>query len=162
MSKATLEQPTADAAAPTGDAAARITPSTRNVPSVELFANQLPILIRQGKTKTITITGAVYDQPFSGNITLQPTPNFATGCPLFGNVPFNGVYNNVQFPVGPNSIQLPFTVTGPTNVPPGNYTCKLTYDAEAFFLGLTPVGKGNTVSIPYTLKRPLRPGEPDI
>jgi len=156
MSKATLEPPTKDAAA-------RITPASRTIPSVEIFANQLPIIIRQGKTKTITLTGAVYDQPFSGNITLRPTPDFATGCPLFANVPFNGQYNNIQIPVGPNSVQLQFSVTGPTSLRPGNYTCKLTYDAEfASFGGPIRVDKGNTISIPYTLKKPLLPGEPDI
>jgi|GEM_PF-5208251 len=155
MSKATLEPPTKDAAT--------IQPASRNIPSVEIFANQLPIIIRQGKTKTITLTGAVYDQPFVGNITLRPTPDFATGCPLFGNVPFNGQYINVKIPVGPNSVQLAFTVTGPASLKPGNYTCKLTYDAEfATFAGPIRVDKGNTISIAYTLKKPLLPGEPDI
>ncbi|HXA16999.1 MAG TPA: hypothetical protein VN380_08410 [Thermoanaerobaculia bacterium] len=153
MSKATLEPPTAEAS---------IAPAARTIPSVEIFANQLPILIRQGKTKTITLTGAVYDQPFTGNITLQPTPNFQSGCPLFANIPFNGVYTNIQIPVGPNSVQLPFSVTGPTNLKPGDYICKLTYDAEyAAIGGPIPVGKGNTVSIKYTLKKPALPGEPD-
>jgi hypothetical protein len=155
MSKATLEPPTKDAAT--------ITPASRNITSVEIFANQLPIIIRQGKTKTITLTGAVYDQPFVGNITLRPTPDFATGCPLFANVPFNGQYNNLQLPVGPNSVQLSFSVTGPTSLKPGNYVCKLTYDAVLNVLGGPfHVGKGNTISIAYTLKKPLLPGEPDI
>ena len=155
MSKATLEPPT--------KGAARITPAARDIPSVEIFANQLPIIIRQGKTKTITLTGAIYDKPFVGSITLRPTPDFATGCPLFANVPFNGQYTNLQIPVGPNSVQLQFSVTGPTSLKPGNYTCKLTYDAEfAGFGGPFPVGKGNTISIAYTLKKPLLPGEPDI
>jgi hypothetical protein len=155
MSKATLEKPT--------DAAAKITPANRTIPSVEIFANQLPILIRQGKTKTITLTGAVYDQPFTGNITLRPTPDFQSGCPLFANIPFNGVYTNVTFPVGPNSVQLAFSVTGPTNLPLGDHVCKLAYDAVIGTLaGPLSVGKGNTVSIAYTLKRALRPGEPDI
>lgn len=154
MSKAVLEPPVGNAA--------KINPAERTIPSVEIFANQLPINIRQGKTKTIILTGAVYDQPFKGNITLMPTPDFATGCPLFGNVPFNGVYNNVMFPVGPDSVQLQFTVTGPTSLKPGTYTCKLTYDAIfPTFGGPIHVGKGNTVSISYNLKKPLRPGEVD-
>lgn len=154
MSKAVLEPPVSNAA--------KINPASRTIPSVEIFATQLPINIRQGKTKTIILTGAVYDQPFTGNITLVPTPNFQTGCPLFGNVPFNGVYNNVTFPVGPNSVQLQFTVTGPTSLKPGSYTCKLTYDAVISTLaGPIHVGKGNTVSIPYNLKKPLLPGEVD-
>lgn len=153
MSKATLEPP---------NAAASIQPAARTIPSVEIFADQLPILIRQGKTKTITLTGAVYDQPFTGNITLQPTPNFQSGCPLFANIPFNGVYTNVTFPVGPNSVQLPFSVTGPTNLKPGDYVCMLTYDAViGTFAGPLSVGKGNTVRIRYTLKKPALPGEPE-
>lgn len=157
---ATLEQPSTT----TPKKPDQISPASRNLPSLEIFATQLPILIRQGSTKTITITGAVYDQPFQGNITLQPSPNFTSGCPLFGNFPFNGVYNGVSFPVGPNSVALQLEVTGPTNLPPGNYTCTLKYDAEYItFPGIQfPVGKGNTVSLAYTLKRKKRPGDPDL
>ena len=140
-----------------------ISPATRDIPSVEIYQNQQSILIRKGQSKTITITGAVYDQPFTGDITLQPDPDFSTGCPLFGNVQFNGVYTNLSIPAN-GSVALNLVVTGPTSLPPGDYTCKLKYDAEySSFPFPTPVGKGNPVYIKYTLKNKKRkPTDPDL
>lgn len=158
MSKATLEQPTTEAIA----GQPKITPASRDLPSVEIFATQLPIIIRQGQTKIINITGAVYDQKFQGNITLMPNP-VATGCKLFGNNAFNGIYKNVSFPVGPNSISLPLTVTGPTTGALGKRVCTLSYDAEVPVGAVSfSVGKGNPVTIEFMLKKKLLPGEPDI
>jgi hypothetical protein len=160
MSKTILEKPTSEG----GSQANAISPANRPLPSVEIFASQLPINIHQGNTKSINLTGAVYDQPFVGTITLRPSPDFTTGCPLFANVPFNGNYAGVFFPVGPNSVSLPFSVTGPTGLTPGKtYTCTLTYDAEFTdnFGNKFAVGKGNKVTISYNLKKKLLPGEQD-
>jgi hypothetical protein len=123
------------------------------LPKVEIFADQLPIIIRPGEFKTVTLTGAVYDTSFNGRITLDPNGPKETACPIFFSLP--GVPTPVSAPVGPDSVKVQVGLRGPVGVAAGDYTCALKYTAihSIFNVGDFSVGKGNEVRVRYTLKR---------
>jgi hypothetical protein len=120
------------------------------LPSLELFANQLPILIRPGEARTVPISGAVYVTGFSGSVTLGPNGPKQTACPIF----LNGDNPFVQFPVGPDSVRVGLNVWVPPETPPGTYNCALRYTAihKILRVGDFSVGKGNQVNVPYTVR----------
>jgi hypothetical protein len=121
-------------------------------PKVEIFADQLPIIIRPGESKMVTLTGAVYDSPFNGRITVEPNGPKETACPI---IVLPSTPQPVWLPVGPDSVRLQVAVKGPAGVAPGDYTCALKYTAILSIpnVGDFSVGKGNEVRVRYTLKR---------
>lgn len=120
------------------------------VPSVEIFANQLPFKIQQGKSKTIALTGSVYNNvPFTGTITVEPnspigsTTNVA--CPILQK-PFP---QRVSLPAGANEVIINVTFFCPATTPKGSYNCALRY--RAVLDNGTNVAKGNEVDIGYNV-----------
>lgn len=129
--------------------------SSLNLPKVELYMNQQPILIRPGEARTVPITGAVYDHQFNGRILLAPNNDLPIGpqnpaCPIF----LNGNNPNVAAPVGQNTLTVGLGVFVPPNTPAGNYNCALKYTAlhQILLFGEFSVGKGNEVEVPYTVR----------
>jgi hypothetical protein len=121
--------------------------------SVEIFANQLPFKIQQGKSKTIALTGSVYNNtPFVGTITVEPnspigsTTNVA--CPILAGP----VSKRVSLPAGANEVIVNVTFTCPANTPRGSYNCALRY--RAVLDNGTNVAKSNEVDIGYNVIPP--------
>ena len=125
--------------------------SNANKPKVEIFMNQQPVNLFQGEVRELTLTGAVYDRNFSGDIFLAPNGPQSTACPVF----FSGENRTVNFPLGPDSVRVRVVLRVPANTPPGNYNCALRYSAlfPIINVGTCEVGKGNQVNIPYLVKR---------
>lgn len=127
-----------------------------NLPHVEIFANQLPILIYQGETKEITLTGAVYDRDFYGTIKVEPNGPVSTACPIYSTIA--NTTRTGSLPLSANEPIITVVFTCPRDTAPGDYNCALKYTATAEILnvGNFSVGKGNQVNVGYTVKRKRR------
>ncbi|HYD81341.1 MAG TPA: hypothetical protein VEC06_16160 [Paucimonas sp.] len=140
------------AAAPA--ALANHSPANQEEPKLEIFANQLPILIGRGQPKSLTFTGAVYDGDivFDGKVFIRPKNGTLASCPIF----LNG--DNFGVAVTGNTTNVPFrlAVLVPSNHPLGTFTCTLSYSGTQ----LNPVTRqtvpiptlGNDVQFQYTVK----------
>ncbi len=123
------------------------------VPTVEIFANQVPILIGRGQGKTLQLLGAVYDERLDGGkVLILPKVSKSISCPLF----FNG--DNIGLSIPGNSTNVPFrlTVFVPASHPLGDFTCTLRYAASRLNLvtGIEDIlpTKMNDVVFKYTVK----------
>jgi hypothetical protein len=119
------------------------------LPTVQIFSNQLPIKIQQGQTKTLTLTGAVYGLiAFGGDVNLFPNGPKSTACPIF----VTGSNPNVSFPANSESVAVQLVVMAPASTPLGSYNCALAYTAnQRTPQGLFNVGSGNQVNIAYNV-----------
>jgi len=122
-----------------------------NKPKVEIFMNQQPVNLFQGEVRQLTLSGAVYDRNFSGDIFLSPNGPQSTACPVF----LSGDNRNLNIPLGADSLRVNLVLRVPANTPPGNYNCALRYSALFTVLNVATceVGKGNQVNIPYQVRR---------
>ena len=123
-------------------------------PSVEIFANQLPFKIQQGKGKTITLTGSVYNNtPFTGMIVVEPnSPPGSTNnvaCPILQK-PFTSPRMTLQPGANIAIVSVPFFC--PATTARGSYNCALRY--RAVLDDGTNVGKWNEVDIGYNVIPP--------
>ncbi|MDC8759260.1 hypothetical protein [Janthinobacterium fluminis] len=144
-----------------GGAAAFAGPALADLPDpkLEIFANQLPILIGRGQPKTLTLTGAVYDGDivFDGKVFIRPKVSTAVSCPIFRNG------DNFGVAVTRNTTNVPFRleVLTPQNHPTGEFTCTLTYSGTQFIptLGRTVAIAtiGNDVQFQYRVKNKFVP-----
>jgi hypothetical protein len=127
---------------------------------IEIFMNQLPFKIQQGKSRTITLTGSVYGDPFSGNVTVAPNvdagkPN--TACPILQGP----VTQHVNLKPGANEPIITVTFFCPANTPRGTYNCALKYSAVDD-QGRPSTARGNEIDLGYNVIKPkVRPTDPD-
>jgi hypothetical protein len=129
-------------------------PANLAEPKLEIFANQLLILIGRGQPKSLTLTGAVYDGDivFDGKVFIRPKISKPVSCPIFGNG------DNFGVAVKGNTANVPFRldVLVPSNHPLGNFTCTLSYSGTQLnpATGQTVAipTKGNDVQFKYTVK----------
>lgn len=126
-----------------------IGPGPAPLPRVEIFASQPAFKIQQGKSKTITLIGSVFNNvPFNGTVTVQAnsplgsTTNVA--CPILQQ-PFS---QHVNVPAGANEIIISVTFFCPATTARGNYNCALRYTAVPDGTS-TNVAGGNEVDIGY-------------
>jgi len=122
------------------------------LPSLQIFPNQLPIKIQQGQTKTLTLTGAIYGFiQFNGDVNLFPNGPKATACPIF----VSGSNPNKTFAANAESVMVQVTLMAPANTPRGSYNCALAYTAfQHTDNGPASVGAGNQVNIGYNVIAP--------
>lgn len=124
-------------------------------PSLEIFANQLPILIGRGQGKSLPITGAVYDSDITAGSLVSLRPKLAKdiSCPIFSNGE-----NLLSQTIRANSTSVPFRliVFVPANHPLGNFTCVLRYGGTLVNpltnTSVPLMTKGNDVMFTYTVK----------
>jgi hypothetical protein len=132
--------------------------------SVEIYANQQPILLGLKQQKAITLLGAVYGSSddvnlVNGVILIAPNGPRETACPIF----LSGVNTNVTVPRNTANVPLSAFVLGPADQRQvgQTLTCGLTYQAFRVVFdpgtgqfSLDPVRtKGNEVRFQYTVKR---------
>lgn len=74
-------------------------------PILEIFANQLPILIGRGQGKSLALTGAVYDSDITAGSLVSLRPKLAKdiSCPIFSNGD-----NLLSQTIRANSTNVPF------------------------------------------------------
>lgn len=142
------------AAAFSGAVLADHSPANLPEPKLEIFANQLPILIGRGQPKTLQLTGAVYDGDivFDGKVFIRPKVSADISCPIYRNgdnfgVAVKGNTTNVSFRLD---------VFVPPNHPLGDFTCTLRYSGTQLNPATNqtvPIPtKGNNVQFKYTVK----------
>lgn len=137
-----------------GTAMANHSPAGLQEPILEIFANQLPILIGRGQPKTLQLTGAVYDGDivFDGKVFIRPKVSADISCPIYRNG------DNFGVAVKGNTTNVPFRldVFVPPNHPLGDFTCTLRYSGTQLNPATNqtvPIPtKGNNVQFKYTVK----------
>ncbi len=121
---------------------------------LEVFSNQQPVLIGINQPKVLKLLGALYGETnFLGKVRFQPQ---TTGsCRIF----FRGE-SNVAAKANTTNIVFGLEVLVPKDHPLGDAQCTLQYTAvQVDALGNeTPFPvRGNTVTIPYTVKKRFQP-----
>lgn len=137
-----------------GEVFANHSPANLEEPKLEIFANQLPILIGRWQPKTLRLTGAVYDGDivFDGRVFIRPKVNKEVSCPIFRNG------DNIGVAVKGNTTNVPFRleVLVPANHPLGDFTCTLSYSGTqlnpATNITVPIPTLGNDVKFKYTVK----------